>query len=51
MVLRGFERATPQASSYRYTICVFMSTSMTEKISTISLSKPTYYISTMRSSK
>jgi hypothetical protein len=44
MTLRGFEPTTTQAnasSSYRYTTCVFMSTTMIRKTFTTSLPKPT----------
>jgi hypothetical protein len=54
MSLRGFEPMTSQAkakSSYRYTTCVFMSTSMTGNISTTSLTKLTCYPCIMRSSR
>jgi hypothetical protein len=54
MIPKGFEPATFQtnaSNSYRYTTCVFMSTSITEKTSTTSLPKPTYYPFTMRSSR
>jgi hypothetical protein len=53
MSSRGFEPVTSQAkakSSYRYTTCVFMSTSITENTSTTSLTKFTCYPCTMRSS-
>jgi hypothetical protein len=52
MSSRGFEPVTSQAkakSSYRYTTCVFMSTSITENTSTTSLTKFTCYPCTMRS--
>jgi hypothetical protein len=54
MSSRGFEPVTSQAkakSSYSYTTCVFMSTSMTGNTSTTSLTKLTFYPCTMRSSK
>jgi hypothetical protein len=50
----GFEPTTSQAntsSSYHYTTCVFMSTSITENTSTTSIPKPTCYPCTMRSSR
>jgi hypothetical protein len=50
----GFEPVTSQEkakSSYRYTTCVFMSASMTGNTSTTSLTKPTCYPYTMRSSR
>jgi hypothetical protein len=52
MAPRGFEPMTSQAnasSSYHYTICVFMSTSIIENTSTTSLPNPTCYPCTMRS--
>ena len=54
MFSRGFEPMTSQVkakSSYRYTTCVFMSTSMTGNTSTTSLTKLTCYPCTMRSSR
>jgi hypothetical protein len=54
MSLKGFEPVTSQAkakSNYRYTTCVFMSTSMIGNTSTTSLTKLTYYPYTMRSSR
>jgi hypothetical protein len=54
MTPRGFKPTTSQAnasSSYHYTTCVFMSTSITENTSTTSLAKPTCYPCTMRSSR
>jgi hypothetical protein len=50
MAPRGLEQVTPQAnasSSYRYTIYVFMFTSITGKTSTTSLPNPTCYPCTM----
>jgi hypothetical protein len=52
MAPRGFEPMTSQAnvsSSYHYTTCVFMSTSIIENTSTTFLPKPTCYPYTMRS--
>jgi hypothetical protein len=54
MSSRGFEPVISQAkakSSYRYTTCVFMSTSMIGNTSTTSLTKLTCYLCTMRSSR
>jgi hypothetical protein len=54
MATRGFEPMTSQAnasSSYHYTKCVFMSTSIIENTSNTSLPKPTCYHCTMRSSR
>jgi hypothetical protein len=51
MAPRGFKPTTFQAnasSSYHYTTCVFMSTSITENTCTTSLPKPTCYNCTMR---
>jgi hypothetical protein len=54
MSSRGFEPVTSQAkakSSYRYTICMFMSVSMIGNTPTTSLTKLTCYPCTMRSSR
>lgn len=51
MAPRGFEPMTSQtnnSSSYHYTTCVFIFTSITENTSTISLPKSTSYPCTMR---
>jgi hypothetical protein len=51
MAPKGFKPTTSQtnnSSSYHYTTCVFMSTSITENTSTISLTKSTCYPCTMR---
>jgi hypothetical protein len=54
MSSRGFELVTSQAkakSRYRYTTCMFMSTSMTRNTSTTSLTKLTCYPCIMRNSR
>jgi hypothetical protein len=49
--IRTCDLSNKCACSYHYTTCVFMSISVTVKISTTSLSKPTCYLCTMCSSR
>jgi hypothetical protein len=49
--IRTCDLSNKCARSYHYTTCVFMSISVTVKISTTSLSKPTCYFCTMCSSR
>jgi hypothetical protein len=54
MSSKGFELVTSQAkakSNYRYTTCVFISTSITKNMSTTFLTKLTCYPCTMHSSR
>jgi hypothetical protein len=49
--IRIYDLSSKCACSYHYTTCVFMSISVTVKISTTSLPKPTCYLCTMCSSR